>query len=77
MAISGPKTVDDLGPKRGEVSVNDRVMVEQGFGEPPAEGQVVAESPDGKVTVAIFGGTVEQEVERHKVWRNGFSIEEI
>lgn len=69
--------VDDLGPKRGEVQVNDRVMVEMGFGEPPAEGQVVAESGDGKVTVSVFNGTVEREVERHKVWRDGFSIEEI
>lgn len=79
MAVSDHELdrVDDLGPKRGEVSVSDRVMCEMGIGEPPAEGQVVAETEDGNVIVSIFNGTVEKEFERHQVWRNGFSIEEI
>lgn len=66
-----------MGGRRGDVQRGDEVMVEMGPGEGVCEGQIVAESPDGKVTVAVFDGTTEVEVERYKVWRDGFSVQEI
>lgn len=61
----------------GPIRKGDRVMVEMEVGQPPAEGQVVAESGDGKVTVAVFDATVEIERDRSRVWKDGFEIEEI
>lgn len=65
---------------RGDVRRGDQVMVDlPEIGEPPAEGQIVAESDDGSmVIVSIYDGTVEREVERRRVWRNdGYDIEEL
>lgn len=64
-------------PLRGDVERGDLVMCEMPTGQPPAEGQVVAETPGGGVTVAIFDGTVEREFERYRVWKAGYELEEL
>lgn len=62
--------VNQMGPKRGNFEEGDRVMVETAFGEPPEQGQVVAQTPDGKVRVAALNGLAEMEVEPHQIWRD-------
>lgn len=64
---------DTYGPSRGDVTVGDEVMIQRAF-EDVVQGQVVAQSDDGRVTVSIYGG-VDLEVEAHQVWRNGNGYE--
>lgn len=75
--MSASIVTDIHGPARGEVSRGDHVEVQLGFNEAPIEGQVVAESEDGTVTVVELNSAAQMEVERSQIVRSGHSIEEI